>query len=130
MSEKEFRVWDKDLKKMFYSAFSITSYGDVVDAGWKEEVGMIEEGYYSHEMRGGVDCVVMQSTERKDIHYKKIWEGDILKYSIDGDEQSCPYVVRSIARWFEMMYDADSYYRWDDMGEVIGNVYENPDMAV
>ena len=69
-----------------------------------------------------------QYTEKEDRNGKEIYEGDVVKYSIDGHEQSSPYVIENMVEWFEIMYDSDSYYRWDDIGEVIGNICENPEL--
>ena len=139
MSEKEFRVWDKDLKKMFYSAFSITSYGDVVDAGWKEEVGMTEEGYYSHEIRGGIDCIVMQSTGLLDKDNEMIWESDIVKHQYEKGVAVVKFGEGYQGEPADGMYPYWGWYTdgWiqryafgEDELEIIGNIYENPDIVV
>jgi len=57
---------------------------------------------------------------------KEIYEGDKLEYSIDGHKQAVPYIIEDMTDWFEEMYNTDSYYRWDNQGKVIGNIYENP----
>lgn len=59
------------------------------------------------------------------IDDKEFYQGDKLKYSIDGHEQSQPYVIKDIAEWLKTMYDTDEYFRWDeDSIEIIGNIHE------
>jgi uncharacterized phage protein (TIGR01671 family) len=88
---------------------------DIVIIGDRNEKGMLQH------------CILMQYTGLKDDNNKEIYEGDILNYSIDGHRQSDSYVVKDMVSWLEEMYDEDTYYRWDSVGKVIGNIYENPD---
>ena len=69
-----------------------------------------------------------EKTDLKDINGKEICKGDILKFSIEGDEQTTPYLVDSIEEWLEDRYNSDPYYRWDNNGEIIGNIDENPEL--
>jgi len=123
MREIKFRAWNTESKTMFYDV-----YFDCLEIGiWNEE-GDYELIGDREENRMMPYCILMQYTGLLDIHGKEIWEGDKLKYSIDGHEQTIPYVISDMTEWFEEMYDPDSYYRWDDKGEVIGNIYENPEL--
>lgn len=70
---------------------------------------------------------LMQSTGLKDKNGVEIYEGDILKTRIGGYEQVSPYVVEDMRKlYFELKRD-DSYYRIQET-EVIGNIYENPEL--
>ena len=107
MREIEFRAWDRDQKRMVYPGTGVAN------------------NLESWEILQLFD-VVMQYTGRKDENSKEIWEGDKLEYSIDGHKQAVPYIIEDMTDWFEEMYNTDSYYRWDNQGKVIGNIYENP----
>lgn len=66
-----------------------------------------------------------QFTNKVDNKGVDIYEGDKLKYSIDGYEQSDFYTIQDMLDWFNEMNNEDSYYRWDSIGEVVGNVCED-----
>ena len=71
--------------------------------------------------------ILMQSTGLKDKNGVEVYEGDILKTWIGGYEQASPYVVEDMRKlYFELERD-DSYYRIQKT-EVIGNIYENPEL--
>lgn len=59
---------------------------------------------------------------------QEIYEGDILKYSVDGYEQKTTYVVKDTVEWFQDMNAHDPYYQWDDEGEIIGNKSETTEL--
>jgi len=61
-------------------------------------------------------AMVLVDRDGKEIH-----EGDIIQHSIDGRKQSRPYIVTTVEELVENAYSADSYYRWDDAGKIIGN---------
>lgn len=75
-----------------------------------------------------IKAIPLFYTGKEDDAGKEIYQGDTLKYSINGHEQDSPYVIENIAEWFEEMYNSDSYYRWDSAGKIIGNKYENPEL--
>ena len=59
---------------------------------------------------------VMQYTGLKDKNGVEIYEGDVIKFKRDD-----PYVVE----WTGHSY---SYTRFSEESEVIGNIYENPEL--
>jgi len=125
MREIKFRAWDKKEKRMF----------DVLGISWYD--GEIFESYadagvewYSKEIKHNIsDCILMQYTGLKDKNGKEIYEGDIAtmidefrKISMLGvvcwDKKNCAFVL------------SESYasHLLNETIEVIGNIYENPNL--
>ena len=89
---------------------------------------MIEDIIYNKELTNDVNpWVYMQYTNLKDKNGKEIYEGDIVKISQDGDLQDSPIIVDMFNLKIGME-DKDRYTRFDDNFEVIGNIYENPEL--
>lgn len=103
MKEIKFRVWDNE--------------------------DYMSKPFTLHELQGLVlftsDCPVMQYTGLKDKNDKEVYEGDLLKLWIGGEEQSKPSILNSLEDlhiWINRVY-----YTVEDF-EVVGNKYENPDI--
>jgi len=111
MRKNKFRAWDKDNEEMIYFYLFDTDRDYHIEA----EVSLGE-------------MPIMQYTGLLDKNGKEIYVGDKLRYSIDGHIQDTPYIIEDMIDWFKEMYDSDSYYRWDDSGEIIGNKFENPEL--
>ncbi len=105
MEEIKFRAWDKVSKKMVSNAYTIDAWGRCSA---------------SVEYFGDVDWHVMQYTGLKDKNGKEIYNGDILKHT--SFEDSKPWEVT-----FERGCFVCEYQEPTDV-EVIGNVWENPDL--
>lgn len=80
------------------------------------------------------DCVLMQYTGLKDKNGKEIYEGDIVKLIADscrGDKFK-PFIAGYVSFRSGSFYITDnavSRFRWEDyIVEVIGNIYENPEL--
>lgn len=69
-------------------------------------------------------AMILTDRDGKEIH-----EGDIIEYSIDGHEQSPPYIVTTVEELVEDAYCADLYFRWDDAGKIIGNNLKKEDKS-
>lgn len=78
----------------------------------------------------------------KDINNKEIYEGDIIRITIDGDSRKvgevvykyCGFYIHIPDKHFEVYHEITDTYQVEDMGatiklkqsfEVIGNIYEN-----
>lgn len=91
------------------------------------------------------EIVVMQCTGLKDKHGKLIYEGDIIRYTLihdDGTEEleDCNFTqiqfrdsmfcfiknVNTEHEYYESLFVEDGI--WDPDFEVIGNIYENPEL--
>lgn len=113
--EIKFRAWDKDKKEMFavqnLNCFLLNSPSKYADgSGVPENFGL------------------MQYTGLKDKNGKEIYEGDIVKYKTDKPDK----VVYDTA-CFQLGRQVE-YHRNLSMGkladgmEIIGNIYENPEL--
>jgi uncharacterized phage protein (TIGR01671 family) len=114
MRNLKFRFWDKTNKRM-NKRFAIDSWGDLIDRG---------KGFKYIHGNKAKNIIVMQSTGLKDKNGKDIFEGDVVECST--------------GRLHEVAWDdfrpgwglsgIDYEYEWTGTEEVIGNVYENPEL--
>lgn len=75
-------------------------------------------------------CVVMQYTGLKDKNGKEIYEGDLV-FDEDGEYSKTCIIEWSNdnAKFFGISVFDDEVYDMDEIcGEVIGNIYENPEL--
>lgn len=125
----KFRAWDTTKKEMFKDTFAITESGQVV---------IVEQGFVTDtpEYVFVDNLVIMQSTGHTDENKKEIFEGDILAVKTDDgtlnvnvfwDEEHALFMFESKQynekeALAELLED-DSY-----PFEIIGNIYENPEL--
>ncbi|BGE83029.1 YopX family protein [Staphylococcus petrasii] len=126
MPKIKFRVWDDTKKQMI----------DWEDVDLTKEIGEEEitvfkpTGMFSHPI---FEPIIMQSTGLKDKNGTEIYEGDIIQHS----EKPNPYFSYP----FEVIQARTGEWRLDnfrcgtvlafsnqDELEVIGNIYENPEL--
>jgi len=135
MKEIKFRAWDKTYSLMNYKVqVGNTDYADQnytcnniwVDYGDRKSVGW---------MNADDKCIdLMQFTGMKDKNGKEIYEGDIVKHKfrrIWQTEQHTSQVVWDQGYCCYYLFDGISNHRMRDdiIYEVIGNIYENPELS-
>lgn len=85
------------------------------------------------------DCILMQSTGLKDKNGKEIFEGDIVKFpEFNGDiyitpvawDKSCACFGVSFSGKYPVSFDyLEEFYTELKEIEVVGNIYENPELV-
>jgi len=124
MRELKFRAWDKITNTMCV----------IWDISWTGRDSPDESiNYVRIETDGTVDrgeneVILMQYTGLKDKHGKEIYEGDIVnehcRYGVKGHEVKMEHVSGSD----DMGTDMFGYIDFDESVEIIGNIYENPEL--
>lgn len=139
--EIKFRVWDKTTDTMF------TGSDLIIDTGSK--MVTIDDNPIDYE--NDVEAVLMQYTGLKDKNDKEIYEGDVLSGGNEYDKRYGTPVIK-IGNYEECkeLFDEDGdfyelsctgvYFEFNDNTctgidytcisnfEVIGNIYENPEL--
>ena len=127
MRDIKFRAWD-EMQKVMHNNFQFIKSGDdgndwILFTSDKQPIfnydGWSKNPYFSQQLK------VMQYTGLKDKNGKEIYEGDILKYwggvDVIGFDNGCFNITFTEDDKFDIPVDADI--------EVIGNIYENPELA-
>ena len=127
MREIKFRAWDNEEKWMVDGLY-ISFDGDI----FTDDVDPHDTPYKEMELANAERYELMQFTGLKDANGKEIYEGDVLRDSesivivkfVDG-EFSVDY--RTIGgKWRN--YSSLFGYLEDYEGEIIGNIYETPEL--
>lgn len=121
----KFRAWDNVKKEMFKDTFAITESGQVVVVEQESVASSPDYVFVDH-------LVIMQSTGLKDKNGKEVFVGDIIKCT-----RGCPhevYIEKEYAGTFiggmpaVYLKDLGEGYAWTEHEEIIGNIYENPEI--
>lgn len=130
MREIKFKAWDKKNKKFWDSnTFSQGTYWSISNEGFVDatEKNVCRESY---------DFELLQFTGLKDKNGKEIYEGDIMlaegntniyflvEYGDDTDKENFGFTLSSLMR-NKIIY---GFCRDVERYEVIGNIYENPEL--
>lgn len=126
MRELKFRVWDKDSSCMFYIPsiqFGYLGGGDAED-GFPAFYGL--RGHSFTDQGGHVfkkeNMTILQYTGVEDKNGIEIYEGDITK----GVDYTTGIVKFGNGRFYHT--GVSQYLGSPYWGEVIGNIYENPEL--
>ena len=119
-----YRAWDSAKKEMFKDTFAITESGQVVVVEQESVASSPDYVFVDH-------LVIMQSTGLADKNGKEVFEGDIVKMAKDVySEPTCYEVVRHRGGAYRLeskQHGCELWLRHTDC-EVVGNIYENPDL--
>ena len=127
MREIKFRAWDKGLKRMIYLSEPTVENDDFSGIVFKLRDYFVS-AFSSDRIE---DLELMQYTGLRDKNGREIYEGDIVRFKDWWDEEMVGEVrysekdmaftiVNDFWDGFPIMYA-------DDL-EVIGNIYENPEL--
>ena len=120
MREFKFRAWDLDRKQMMR----------VLSIEWLDAVYV---SYWNEQGVARANNILMQYTWLKDKNGKEIYEGDIITCSAYQREQeeiaegTKVVVTYSSGYFYPFWYNAGRRSEVYD-SEVIGNIYENPEL--
>lgn len=103
------------------------------DLGDIENIAMRKTAGYDDDF---ANSQLMQFTGLKDKNGKEIYEGDIIKYCFWNDVETNLYREWKIGKIFwdneHAKFDVDGsimgLFGWDKYYEVIGNIYETPEL--
>lgn len=126
----KFRAWDSSKKEMFTDTFAITESGQVVVVEQESVASPPDYVFVEH-------LVIMQSTGLHDKNGKEIFEGDIVRMRNPRDRRQIGMfqVVRVANSPMLGLLDKkltteifNLYEHMRNYYEIIGNIYENPEL--
>lgn len=148
MREIKLRFWDKENNCMVYqnkeSLYPLSLYKIVCDCFTNFQFRLFKLKNNNLNQFEEVESVKMQYTGLKDLNGTKVYEGDIIPYHFNknikgvvkfGEYKSPCDDKFTKHQGFYIDFDGESkdYYRkdlgyWATLSEVIGNIYENPEL--
>lgn len=127
MREIKFRAWDKRHKYMDDDFFLHSYLGSYQRASKTYDTP-------NTEIQGTDDLIIMQYVGLKDKNGKEIYEGDIVKVFNGTEGEILTEVFLYDYGWRFKRIDNNEawyFYQWenDETGiEIIGNIYQNPEL--
>lgn len=137
MREIKFRAWNKEDKKMYKvvriekSIYGYCEVDNLLICGLEADEHLKET-----DVRVSYDYELMQYTGLKDCKGKEVYEGDIVKYKAGTDEGigyikfefSCFMIYWTNNKTFNDSFSSMFYTQCSSEIEVIGNIYEHPEL--
>ena len=129
--EIKFRVWDKKRKKMFPIS-EMFFHAEPIDLGiidydWDTVTIWSDNKEIGEEVKRKNEIVLMQFTGLKDKNNKEVYEGDMVKdYSGETQEVIWDIHWNGMGGW--NLTGHSGVYEWIGEEEIIGNIYENPEL--
>jgi len=128
MREIKFRAWDTINKTMMVDGLAVTLNGEFSLLTSRQGDGALEHRLIKDEI-----FILMQYTGLKDKNGKEIYEGDIVNVRNWGRTDEIVHITDIVwdtddKGWgFGQFLDVDRYDMFRNI-EVIGNIYENPEL--
>jgi len=125
MREIKFRAWDKKRKFIFRVTELVWDFLSKVEIKDRTTGFVLKENDYD----------LMQYTGLKDKNGKEIYEGDILSYGMWSDDKgSCIYKVYwneedALFDTLDLRHNQEMTHVETFGAEIIGNIYENPELV-
>lgn len=128
MRKIKFRIYDKKLKEFHYLDLE-DLWGD--DYWYDGEITMWDVLYDCNNSQERF--VIQQYTGLYDTHEAEIYEGDIVKVSEIEDDNKIVYLYHKVVNFEKGCFrfgckEFSVYNTCSKMFEVVGNVYENPEL--
>lgn len=117
----KFRIWNKNTKQFIIDEQDKTVSFSLITWAYYASVNMLSNIDY---------LVIQQFTGLKDCNGKEVYEGDIIKYIYEygkDDKEESYEIVSYEAGAFSCCGFVDPTDTIN--GEVVGNIYENPDLV-
>ncbi|MEZ7653071.1 YopX family protein [Streptococcus sp. 27098_8_103] len=126
----KYRVWDKTRNEMNYKV--MVGNCDLSDGNWTCPIIWIEERKKWLHFDDDYECI-MQSTGLVDKNGKEIFEGDILDYKgrkalVRWHGSYASFIYRFVDEPHKRNAEWKPLYLAYMKCEIIGNVYENPEL--
>lgn len=112
MREIRFRTWDTETKTMSPNGFSLNTYWRPNQAGYAHSV--------DKDFRRSNTQILLQCTGLRDKHGVEIYESDVLQWGVRRAAVKCINACWS--------FDGMGLHPCNQTAEVIGNVFENPEL--
>ena len=122
----KFRAWDGAKKEMFKDTFAITESGQVIVVEQEFVTSPPDYVFVDH-------LTIMQSTGLKDKNGQEIFEWDVVDYKgrkaiIKWHGSYASFIYRFVDELQERASDWEPLFLACYHFEVIGNIYENPEL--
>jgi len=116
MREIKFRAWNIQNERVVYEPYRFELYNGKYrfTETWQDE----EDGIFR-------DCEIMQYTGLKDKNGKEIYEGDILQFYKNHKDNKAEKIIKEVVEWSGQGWQP---YDMTTESEIIGNIYENPEL--